>query len=345
MIVSGTGGVRVLDQTAALVAAFANPSGTDFIEAPHVAPLSLVLHAGWIFAGVDAGPAAGTGVWAFSPTLCGPQAGCPATNVLSGSVAPRPEAVDFSAGPTCSIRINGVDYGYLLSVYDGTTGEASHETIASTAEIWGVRASDMPPAGSLIVQDERDGTVNYFPNSLSLTLNPFIAFADPFKDQEDATTLSCPPQGTGCPATKGFWHKASRWPDASIVVGGVTYNGAAKTMMIGGITYTQAELLLFLPTGQPPKGGNGYIIGGSQLIAAVLNMAAGAQQTTAALGAISDMNTLLNGIDMVSGGAIIGTPADPLNTLLKIDGGTLDSYNSALGLGCSEGDGLNLGGS
>ena len=34
------------------------------------------------------------------------------------------------------------------------------------------------------------------------------------------------PSGTGCPATQGFWHKASRWPNSSTFVDGVTYNGA-----------------------------------------------------------------------------------------------------------------------
>ncbi len=341
MIVSGTGGVLVLDQTAALVTSFANPSPGNFLEAPHVAPLSFTPYDGWIFAGVDAGLSAGPGVYAFPPTSC---LLCGVTNVLSGGSAPHPEAVDFAPDPACSIRINGLDYGYLIAVYDGTTWYASPETTADSSEIWGVRQSDMPPAGSLLVQDERNGTVNYFPTSLLLT--PFINFGtDPGKDQEDATTLTCAPQGTGCPATKGFFHKLSHWPSASIVVGGVTYNGTAQTMTIGGITYTTAQLLLFLPTGQPPSGGNGYIIGGSQLIAAVLNMAAGAQQTTASLNAISDMNTALTGINMICGSAICGTPSDPLNTLLKNDGGTLDSYNNATGLNCTEGTGLTLGGS
>ncbi len=346
MLVSGTGGVLVLDQTAAIVASFANPSPGNYLEAPHVAPLSFTPYGGWIFAGVDAGSGVGPGVFAFNPALCGPGTlGCAATNVLPGSAAPQPEAVDFAPNPACSVRINGVDYGYLIAVYDGTIGDSSFGTLANTAEIWGVRQSDMPPGGSLIVQNERTGTVDYFPTSSPASLTPFIAFPFPYKEQEDATTLSCPAQGTGCPATKGFFHKLSHWPSASIVVGGVIYDGTAKTMMIGGITYSTAQLLLFLPTGQPPKGGNGYIIGGSQLIAAVLNMAAGAQQTTAALSAISDMNTALTGINMICGAAICGTPAGPLNTLLKNGGATLDSYNNAVGLNCKEGEGLTVGGS
>jgi hypothetical protein len=115
-------------------------------------------------------------------------------------------------------------------------------------------------------------------------------------------------------------------------------------MTIGGVIYGQNDLLTFLPTGQPPKGGNGYIIGGSQLIAAVLNIAAGAQYSPSVIAAISTMNSLLTGINMIMpDGSIKSTPSDPLNSQLISLGDTLDNYNSAVGLNCSEGAGLNTG--
>jgi hypothetical protein len=56
--------------------------------------------------------------------------------------------------------------------------------------------------------------------------------------------VTVPPQATGCPATQGFWHKADRWPSFNKAIDGVIYNGATnKSMTIGGITYTQGQLL------------------------------------------------------------------------------------------------------
>jgi hypothetical protein len=178
--------------------------------------------------------------------------------------------------------------------------------------------------------------------SLAGATPAYTDFGDVANQLEGFNIVKCGP-ATGCPATKGFWHKPENWTNASVTVGGITYDGATQSMTIGGVTYSQADLLNFLPKGQPPAGGNGYIIGGSQLIAAVLNIAAGAQYTQPVIDAISTMNSLLTGINMISGGSIIGTPPDPLNSQLISLGGTLDNYNSDVGLNCNEGAGLNTG--
>jgi len=62
-------------------------------------------------------------------------------------------------------------------------------------------------------------------------------------------------QGTGCPATQGFWHKASHWPTVSGTADGVTWDKSAKTLTIGGTTYTQAQILELLPSGSLHSGG------------------------------------------------------------------------------------------
>jgi hypothetical protein len=159
--------------------------------------------------------------------------------------------------------------------------------------------------------------------------------------------VTVPPQATGCPATQGFWHKAGRWPNSNKAIDGVIYNGATNhSMVIGGITYTQGQLLALLPSGSLHTGG--YVNALSQFIAAVLNLAAGAQHagidTT-----ITTINTDLTGHIFVSG---TGTTLDPyvlvpisasLQTTLEGFEDTLDGYNSAANLGCVEANGLTLG--
>jgi hypothetical protein len=169
-------------------------------------------------------------------------------------------------------------------------------------------------------------------------------------DGSDAQSLiievTVPPTGTGCPATQGFWHKANRWPNLTKVVDGVTYNGANHTMVIGGVTYTQGQLLALLPSGSLHTGG--YVNALSQFIAAVLNLSSGAKNGTVDT-TVSTINTDLTGITFVTG---TGTAADPYklvpisaslqNTLTGFTQ-DLDNYNSAVGMGCSEGSGLTLG--
>jgi hypothetical protein len=139
----------------------------------------------------------------------------------------------------------------------------------------------------------------------------------------------------GCPATKGFWHDPSLhpWPSTSITVGGVSYDGTTHSMTIGGTTYTQAQLLTIMPTGGNAGVGNGFVIGGSQLVAAVLNIANGAAHSGTVDAAIAQMNTLLTGQNLLG-----PTPSNPLNNQLKTLGGILDAYNSsASSLNCPEG--------
>jgi hypothetical protein len=70
------------------------------------------------------------------------------------------------------------------------------------------------------------------------------------------------PSGGGCTLTQGYWkNHASKWP--------------TQILTIGGVTYTQAELLTIFNT--PPTGDASLILG-HQLIAAMLNAANGAGQ-------------------------------------------------------------------
>jgi hypothetical protein len=147
----------------------------------------------------------------------------------------------------------------------------------------------------------------------------------------------------GCPATKGFWHDPSlhAWPTTTVTVGGVTYNGADQSMIIGGQRYSQAQLLALMPTSGGARG-NGFVITGSQLIAAVLNVANGAAHSSTVDTAIQTANNLLAadgrmvGTSFGVGLAVNSSPAN--NNALKDAGTALDAYHSSAGsLGCIEG--------
>ena len=159
--------------------------------------------------------------------------------------------------------------------------------------------------------------------------------------------VTVPPQATGCPATQGFWHKASRWPDFTKVVDGVTYNGGSDhSMVIGGVTYTQGQLLALMPSGSLHTGG--YVNALSQFIAAVLNLSAGAKNGSVDA-TVSAINTDLAGVTFVTGdgSALHPYALAPISVSLQntLAGFTqdLDNYNSAVGMGCREGSGLILG--
>ncbi len=160
--------------------------------------------------------------------------------------------------------------------------------------------------------------------------------------------VTVPSQPIGCPATQGFWHKGSNWPNIDASVDGVIYNGGSDhSMVIGGVTYTQGQLLALLPSGSLHTGG--YVNALSQFIAGVLNLAAGAQHSTID-STISAINTDLTGVTFVTGDgsalnpyALAPISASLQSTLAGFET-TLDSYNSATGLNCTEGSGLTIGG-
>lgn len=151
--------------------------------------------------------------------------------------------------------------------------------------------------------------------------------------------VTVPPQATGCPATQGFFHKANHWPTISGTVDGVTYNASTKMLTFGaGPSYTQKQILELLPSGSLHTGGVENDL--SQFIAASLNLLADAQHTATIDGIVSTIAADLAGTNIFS-------PAVNLTAQAKADlaayGSALDSYNSAVGLGCSEASGLSVG--
>jgi hypothetical protein len=164
---------------------------------------------------------------------------------------------------------------------------------------------------------------------------------------EGNTLVACAPQTGGCPATQGYWkHHAMATP----------------TLTIGGVTYTDAQLVNILNTA--PKGGDATLILVHQLIAAMANEAAGAKH----IGIMEDgvlVDTAIANAQLLlsSGLPQTGFPGSnppgavfPINlhnaTGTFVQSGTtlggyfitlsniLDDYNSAVGLNCSEASGL-----
>ena len=138
----------------------------------------------------------------------------------------------------------------------------------------------------------------------------------------ETVTLNC---NSGCPATFGYWKKHA-WP-TSIVNNGLT---------IGGVTYTKAQLLGVLNT---PDQGNAVIILAHQLIAALINQAAGAKDNTAADAAIATSQTLLTGLNLLTSKV---PAASALGQQLVAQSVILDGYNNGDFHTCTDGTGLVL---
>jgi hypothetical protein len=132
----------------------------------------------------------------------------------------------------------------------------------------------------------------------------------------------------GCPAGLGFW-KQHVFPD-SVQASGLT---------VGSVTYSASDLLTIL---ENPGSGNAITILGPQLVAALLNKAAGAVNNPAAEAAISTSETLLsaNSLNLLNS---FVAPSSALGQALLTQAAILDGYNGGDFHTCSDGKGLLLG--
>lgn len=145
-----------------------------------------------------------------------------------------------------------------------------------------------------------------------------------------ANSLALTCGGTGCPATPGFWKNDEKHPfPDSVQTSGLT---------IGGVSYSASDLLTILNN----NGGNAVAILGRQLVAALVNLAAGAKHNSTADAAITTAEALLKANNL----NLLTSDVDPSTTLgqaLLATENTLDMYNNANFHSCSEGSGLVLG--
>ncbi len=352
LLLGGANGITVIDSTGAIVTTIPNPTGDadTVFESIRVAPAGFDggLHGGWIFGQTD-NVASGTnhGVWAFGPPGCA-GAACTAFNAVTGATAPQGESINFVPPALCGFTVNNTQYSYFMSLFDATTNNSTPDT-TNPAAIDGISTAAViafpTPANAMLIQDENDGTIKEFISS-GTSFSPFFQYlTPPGVDQEDAAIVACPappPQGGGCPATQGFWHKACNWPAVTINIDGVQYNGGTdKSMVIGGFTYSQTELLSVMPSGSLHPGNYGNSL--SNLIAAVLNLAAGAQDSPAVDTAIANANGALTGHPIFCPPNNSKLCSGSFQTIVQSDLTALNNYNQAVGLSCSEANGLKLG--
>jgi hypothetical protein len=181
--------------------------------------------------------------------------------------------------------------------------------------------------GALAFCDDDDGT-----NLFQCTVSPLNGVSSPSGAPAVPALLDCPAVTGGCPATFGFWKNCKKHPfPASVQASGLT---------IGGVTYTPGQLYTIL--GQP-GGGNAVRILGVQLVAALLNVAAGGQDNPTADSAIADAENALmtNSLNLLTSTI---KPSSTLGKELTSDAGVLNDYNSANSGMCSnEGSDLTLG--
>ena len=367
---SGANAIAVVDASKHVLPIFPTPvTGPDAptvaFEDIKVAPLAFPGYGGWIVGVSDntaPWPMTNYGVWAFGPPGC--TTNCHAEIVVSGEMSPDGESINFVPSPLCTFPItiagaNGpitTQYVYFLSLYDATTWVGTPES-TNLATIDGVNTAHftMPP-NSMIIQSEFSGQINDYSAAGATPGSPnyflFFQFPTVYPEsttagsgvlQEGASIVSCPLYW-GCPATQGYWHFGSRWPQIYRLVDGVIYDGtkAPTTMTIGGIkpAYTQPQLLQILPSGSLHSGN--YANGLSQFIAAVLNIAAGADHSAAIDAVISNVNNALNGFQIFCGTGLC-PPTTAVSNAVLGSINALNNFNSAAGMGCSEGAGLNVG--
>jgi len=183
----------------------------------------------------------------------------------------EPESILFVTPQLCTL--NGTSFSYFVSAYaDGSQIDTNFPTSGallaySQSQIAGLNGQALIPfeggttgGGSIV---SFNPVTNAF-TPFSTPIPPDTTVIPPTYQLEGATLVACAP-ATGCPATQGYW-KFHAFP-ASMFTNG--------TVMIAGVPYTANDLVNILNT--PPAGGNAGLVLMHQLIAALANEAAGAQ--------------------------------------------------------------------
>ena len=352
LIVTADNTITLYNASGTKIAGYTGPGGF-VLQASTVAPVTYSACPGCLFTtafpagNIDSFPPLGNGkILTVAP---GTPDGAAASEFIAATPFAEPESIHFVTEQALSCNIGG--FSYFASAYATGNQMNTLESTSGAVLAW-TPAQLAPFVGHFLVQNEEggtalsgvthgtiyvDGTATVFSDTTTTSPLNTVGY-----QLEDTSILQCPvAPPTGCPATQGFWHKASRWPDVTVGFDGVIYNGATDhSMVIGGIKYSQSQLLLIMPSGALHTGG--YVNALSQLVAAILNIAAGAQHTATIDAAILAMSTDLFGHPFISGTSLAPI-SDSLKALLQGFESTLDNYNSAVGLGCHEGSGLHVG--
>lgn len=256
-----------------------------FLEGPSVVPAGFGPKGGQIFVGNEALDT----VLAISNT-----------GVVSSVVGFKlPEDVEVIPPNPCNFGNSG-----------GSMFGAMYDAGAGVHDVWKWAAADLTAAGpgNLLVTSEGNGGTGLITVSGGVySVSPFSSETTP---HEGADILNCaaPPPPSFCPLTQGYWkNHASAWPVSSLT--------------LGSQTYTKAELLAILNT---PVKGDASIDLAHQLIAAKLNIAAGADSTPIAA-TITDADALLGGF---AGKLPYNVkPSSAIGQKMVADASKLDQFN------------------
>lgn len=256
------------------------------------------------------------------------------------------QAVATSAGGT--LTVNWTDSGITVSgTVSGATMSAGGTSTGSASITFKtfVNAALVATLGPFTSSPFSGNTIGSAAGTSPVTLQEQVVLAlgagSTSSGDFQMLPVVTPPTGGGCPATKGFWKNADKHP----------FPGTLKfPVTIGGVAYSEADFYTIL--GTPPQGGNAVLIMGSQLVAALLNIAAGAQHSSAVDAEIVAAEKLLQvglpggppgvtfPINMTTGFVDSSTE---LGTAMTTIGTFLDGYNGANFNTCTEGSGLLLG--
>jgi hypothetical protein len=251
--------------------------------------------------------------------------------------------------------LSGTNFSYFVSGY--AAGAQIFNSASTSGALLGYSQAQIAVlSGQALIPFEGGPTIaghivsfNPLTNAFTpfSTPTPIPAAAPPAYQLEGASLVACAP-ATGCPATQGFW-KHHAFP-ASMFTNG--------TVVIAGVSYTASQLVSILNT--PPAGGDAALILMHQLIAALANEAAGAQNVGVIEDGVNVNLAIAEALSLLQFG--LPQPGFPgtnptgvvfpinfnsstgnfvqasttlggyLTTLANI----LDSYNSAVGLNCQE---------
>jgi hypothetical protein len=356
LIVTTPSGIFGFNSAGALLFAYPAPAGF-LLESASIAPLTNSACPGCLYltsesiaaAAGGPGPFPNGNIYVIKPNT--PSGISPTFVVTSPDV--EPESLLFVAPQVCTL--SGTHFSYFVSGY-AAGAQINNNASTSGALLAYSQAQIAALSGQALIPFEGGTTLGGHIVSFNPLTNAFTPFSTPTPipaatpptyQLEGASLVACAP-ATGCPATQGFW-KHHAFP-ASMFTNG--------TVMIAGVSYTASDLVNILNT--PPAGGNAALILMNQLIAALANEAAGAQN----VGVIEDgVNVNLAIADALSllqfGLPQPGFPGtNPAGVVFPINfnsstgnfvqasttlGGylttlanVLDAYNSAVGLNCQE---------
>lgn len=263
---------------------------------------------------------AGAGATAFAATLDTPTVAV--TSASRASIHLDVQAGASGAPGGFSVEwMTQADYvrlgGWPADPYDPSLYVCDFDGVPTINVTPGLTSFQLTPGQTANVEmgdifDETGLYANYYddlPPGTTYVFRAFAIAAPGYTESPRSGTLSGstdPEHGDECTFTQGFWknHPGS-WPVASLT--------------LGTVSYTKTQLLSILGT---PAQGNGLVSLAHQLIAARLNIAAGALAPSSITTAIGQADALIGSLVVppVGGGSLAPSQTSALNH-------TLDEFN------------------